>query len=58
MVQLYLALRAYVYGDYGSGRIWALSTNGTASINSQLVDSGLSISSFGVDQHNELYFTA
>jgi hypothetical protein len=44
---------AYLYGDYGSGRIWALTIN-----NIQLVDSGLNIASFGLDQNNELYFTA
>ncbi len=48
---------AYVYGDYGSGRIWALRTNGTVQ-NALLVDTSLNIASFGVDQQNELYFTA
>ncbi len=45
----------YVYGDYGSGRIWALAPNGT---NTQLVDSNLTISSFGVDENKELYICA
>jgi glucose/arabinose dehydrogenase len=48
---------AYVYGDYGSGRIWALRYNGTAT-NTELVNTGLSISSFGLDQQSELFFTA
>lgn len=42
----------YVYGDYGSGRIWSLSANGT---NTLLVTSNLTISSFGVDENKELY---
>ena len=50
---------SYVYGDYGSGKIWALSYSGpgTAS-NMLLVDSALAISSFGVDEQGELYFCA
>jgi glucose/arabinose dehydrogenase len=48
----------YVYGDYGSGRIWSLSYNGTSAVNTFLVDTGLNIASFGLDQQNELYFTA
>ncbi len=49
---------AYIYGDYGSGRIWALRYNGTAASNTLLVDSDQSISSFGVNQNQELYFAA
>jgi glucose/arabinose dehydrogenase len=48
----------YVYGDYGSGRIWALSVNSGAVSSSLLVASGLTISSFGVDQAGELYICA
>ncbi len=48
---------AYVYGDYGSGRIWALRYSGTAA-NTLMVDSGQSITSFGLDQNQELYFTS
>jgi glucose/arabinose dehydrogenase len=48
---------AYIYGDYGSGRIWALKYDVTTS-NTELFDTGLNIASFGLDQHNELYFTA
>ena len=51
-------LGAYVYGDYGSGRIWALRYNGTEANNVLLVDSGLNIASFGTDQNSELYFSA
>ena len=50
---------AYVYGDYGSGRIWALTISGTGAVsNAQLVASGLAISSFGVDKAGELYICA
>jgi hypothetical protein len=45
----------YVYGDYGSGRIWSLGANGT---NTLLVNSNLTISSFGVDENRELYVCA
>jgi len=50
---------AYVYGDYGSGKIWTLRYDGTgALVNTLLVDTALSITSFGLDENNELYFTA
>ncbi len=50
---------SYVYGDYGSGRIWALQYNGTGSpINTEIVDSTLNIPSFGLDENNELYICA
>jgi len=42
----------YIYGDYVSGRIWALSRSYE---NYLLVDSNLPISSFGVDGNNNLY---
>jgi glucose/arabinose dehydrogenase len=45
----------YVYGDYGSGRIWTLAANGT---NTLLVNSNLTISSFGIDENKELYVCA
>jgi glucose/arabinose dehydrogenase len=49
----------YVYGDYGSGRIWALTYSGPGTAtNTLLFDSALNISSFGVDEQNELYFCA
>ncbi len=49
----------YVYGDYGSGRIWRLEYNGTgAPSNSLIVSSNLTISSFGLDSLNELYICA
>jgi hypothetical protein len=46
----------YIYGDYVSGRIWALRYNGiTVTKDTMLLDSPYSISSFGVDETNELY---
>ena len=50
---------AYIYGDYGSGRIWLLRRSGGAVVaDTLLLDSPYSISSFGVDRENELYILA
>ena len=50
---------AYVYGDYGTGKIWALTLNGTGTpTNTLLIDSVLTISSFGVDDGGEIYVCA
>jgi len=47
----------YIYADFGSGKIWALQYDGVAMpVNTLLSDTGLNISSFGIDEHNELYF--
>jgi glucose/arabinose dehydrogenase len=49
---------AYLYGDYCSGRIWALTPAAGGAWRSQLMlNSGLSLSSFGEDQIGELYVT-
>lgn len=46
----------YIYADYASGRVWALdNSNPDEPVNTQLLQAGFSISSFGVDQDNELY---
>jgi glucose/arabinose dehydrogenase len=46
----------YIYADYASGRVWALTTNGNrATNNTELVSRAGSISAFGEDQKNELY---
>lgn len=46
----------YIYGDFGSGRVWALSQeNGKKTSNQLLLDRAGSISSFGEDQQHELY---
>lgn len=50
---------AYIYGDYGSGRIWALEYNGVGDpVNTELFDTNLNIASFGVDEENEIYICA
>lgn len=46
---------AYVYADFGSGRIWSLHESNGRWADTLRVSSGLGISSFGVDQNNELY---
>jgi glucose/arabinose dehydrogenase len=47
----------YIYGDYISGRIWAL--NGTTNpTNKELLKTNLNITSFGIDEKNELYICA
>lgn len=48
----------YVYADFVSGKIWALSYDGEEAENEELMDTGLGISSFGVDQNEELYVLA
>ena len=46
----------YIYGDYCSGRIWALSYDGTNTVtNTLLLKEDIQISSFGIDKDNELY---
>lgn len=47
---------AYIYGDFCSGRIWLLRYgNGAVLADSLLIDTNLNISSFGIDENNELY---
>lgn len=46
----------YIYGDFGTGKIWALdATNPDDPQNTELTDGEFSISSFGTDAANELY---
>lgn len=46
----------YIYGDYCSGNIWALSYDGTNSAtNKLLLTADIEISSFGIDRNNEMY---
>lgn len=48
----------YVFGDFASGRIWALRDNGSGGYEAEeIADTGASISSFGAGQDGELYFT-
>ena len=47
----------YIYADFGSGRIWALSLDSTNSAQNFLVfNTQKNISAFGTDKDNELYF--
>jgi glucose/arabinose dehydrogenase len=48
----------YIFGDYCSGTIWSLQENGGAWERRKLLDSRLSISSFGEDEAGELYLTS
>ncbi len=48
----------YIYADFIDGRIWALDATQNNPNNTLLLNSGLNISSFGVDNDNELYFCA
>lgn len=49
-------LGKYIYGDYGTRKIWALTYDGVNSpANQFLLTCNSSISSFGVDMNNELY---
>lgn len=46
----------YIYADFGSRRIWALNHSASGNTtNSELLQADFYISSFGVDQNNELY---
>ena len=46
----------YVYGDFMSGRIWALQVGDDGEVvNTELMDTDLAIASFGVDMTEELY---
>ncbi|MBT8099957.1 MAG: PQQ-dependent sugar dehydrogenase [Gammaproteobacteria bacterium] len=48
----------YLFGDYGSGRIWALRSDGQGGYtNEELLDTNFGISSFAVDAEGEHYFT-
>jgi uncharacterized repeat protein (TIGR03806 family) len=47
---------SYLFADYGSGRIWRLTSNGSGGFTSQeLLDTNLGISSFGEGNDGELY---
>ena len=49
-------LGKYIYADYGSGRIWALSYSSEIVTGNQLlIDTNLNIASFGIDKENNLY---
>ncbi|MBC8044447.1 MAG: PQQ-dependent sugar dehydrogenase [Rhizobacter sp.] len=49
----------YIYADYVSGRVWALTYNGSAAAGNELLfktTGGVQVSSFGVDEQSNLYF--
>ena len=48
----------YIYGDWCTGDIWALTydDNSNQIINTDLLQSGINITSFGTDENNELFF--
>jgi glucose/arabinose dehydrogenase len=46
---------AYVYGDYCSGRMWTLRQVNGQWTNTLLMDTGMNITSFGLDADGELY---
>lgn len=49
---------AYLFGDYCSGRIWALQANGSSAQTAvQLLSSGMMISSFGEGESGTMYLT-
>lgn len=51
------ALRGkYIYGDYASGRVWALTPNGNKTgTNQEIIGRAGTISAFGEDQKHDLY---
>jgi hypothetical protein len=47
----------YIYGDWCTGDIWALnSVDNQNYLNEDLIRTGINITSFGLDENNELYF--
>ena len=49
----------YIYGDWCTGDIWALNYSGDGnSENESLIQSGINITSFGLDQNNEILICA
>lgn len=47
----------YVYGDYGNGRIWALSYDAEGAVSNELlINSPLNLTTFGVGPEDRLYF--
>lgn len=47
----------YIYADYVSGRIWQLEFVNNLVSNKMLIDTELTIATFGVDENSELYFS-
>jgi glucose/arabinose dehydrogenase len=50
---------SYIYGDYVSGRIWALDDyESSRPINRELLKTSLHVTSFGLDEKKELFICA
>ncbi|MEL6349621.1 MAG: PQQ-dependent sugar dehydrogenase, partial [Myxococcota bacterium] len=47
----------YVFGDYITGRIWALRDGADGFVNDELIDTSYNISSFALGEDGELYFS-
>ncbi|GEM46524.1 PQQ-dependent sugar dehydrogenase [Deinococcus cellulosilyticus] len=47
----------YLFGDFGTGKLWGLTLNGSKASNKLLLDTGMQISSFGEDEAGEVYIT-
>lgn len=45
----------YIYGDFGSGRIWSLEHNGAQVVSNREIANVASLTSFGEDNSGELY---
>jgi hypothetical protein len=45
----------YLYGDYCSGRIWGLRLSGSTVENWLLIETGITISTFGEDEAGNVY---
>jgi glucose/arabinose dehydrogenase len=45
----------YVYADFASGRVWALTQNGSKATNQEIATKAGQISAFGEDQKKEMY---
>ena len=54
---IYTLRGKYIYGDWCTGDIWALYTNNNQNyINEEIIRTDINITSFGVDEYDELYF--
>ena len=55
--ELYSLIGKYIYGDWCTGDIWALTYDGSNNvINQHLITTGINITTFGLDESNELLF--
>lgn len=47
----------YLFGDFGTGKLWGLTPSGNKWSNKLLINTGMQISSFGEDEDGEVYLT-